>query len=313
MTPEQKESLRDVLRGSSSTLLLFLAYSVFPLVGVPAGLIAPYPAVFYGLKQGRKSGVAIILLATAALALTDLSLAFLYLAQAGLISLLLPEFLRRGYSGARCIAGAVAAVAAVAGVAATAVTLLKGIDPTAIVRKGVAYSISQTVVFYQKSGLSGDELASVQEALKQGGALIALTYPSLLILFLVAAAGVTLALVKRSSGRLPMPPAIGSFSRYRNPDHLVWLLIASGFSLLLSQPVVFQAALNILIVTLSLYFIQGLAIIVTFFTRYRISPLMRGIFYVILIVQPYLAIGVTLLGLFDLWFNIRTPKEGENL
>ena len=40
---------------------------------------------------------------------------------------------------------------------------------------------------------------------------------------------------------------------------------------------------------------------------------MRGIFYVLLAVQPYLAIGVTLFGLFDLWLNFRTPKPGENL
>lgn len=313
MTPEQKESLRDVLRGSSATLLLFLAYTIFPLIGAPAGLVAPYPAVFYSLKLGRNGGLAIILLVTAALALTDLSVAVLYLFQAGLLSFLLPEFLRRGSGGARSIAGAVSGVIAVAGSAATVFVVTHGIDVSAMIRKGVALSIAQTAEFYKKSGLTSEELATVQDALTQGGALIGLTYPALLTLFMITVAGITLSLVQRNAVRLPIPPVIGTFSAYRNPDHLVWVLIGSGFCLLLSHPILFQVALNALIITLCLYFIQGLAIIATFFDRYKVSPLLRSIFYVVLAIQPYLTMGVALLGLFDLWFTFRTPKQGENL
>ncbi len=94
MTPESRESLRDVARGTGATLLLFLAYTIIPLAGAPAGLVAPYPAVFFALKQGRNAGLAIVLLATAVMALTDLSVGLLYLFQAGLLSLLLPDLAR---------------------------------------------------------------------------------------------------------------------------------------------------------------------------------------------------------------------------
>jgi uncharacterized protein YybS (DUF2232 family) len=313
MTPEERESIRDVIKGSAATLLLFLAYAAFPLIGTPAGIIAPFPALFYFLKQGRTSGLAIVLVTVAVLALAEPTIAVLYLFQAGILSLLLAEFLRRGYGGARSIAGSVAAVSVLVVVTATVYGLWSGVNLVDLIRKGVAVSINQTAALYQKGGFTPEELSAIQEALKQSGALIGMVYPALLILVMVAIAGMSLSLVIRNAGRLRQQPVIGRFSSYRNPDHLIWPVILSGFCLLLDHPVLFQVSLNILIVTLGLYFTQGLAIIVAFFDRYTVSSLMRGIFYVLLAVQPYLAIGVTLFGLFDLWLNFRTPKTGENL
>jgi len=313
MTPAERESIRDVIKGSTATLLLFLIYAVFPLVGTPAGIIAPFPALFYSLKQGRTVGLATVLVTVAVLALTEPTIAILYLFQAGLLSLLLAEFLRQGRGGARSIAGAVAGVVILMAVAAAVYGLASGVDLNVVVRTGISTSITQTSALYQKGGFSPEELAAIQEALKQSGVLIGMIYPALLILLMVAFAGLNLSLLRKNAGRLLQPPELGKFGTYRNPDHLIWLVIAAGFCLLLDYPVVYQASLNIIIVTLGLYFIQGMAIIVTFFDRFTVSSLMRGIFYVLLAVQPYLAIGVTLFGLFDLWLNFRTPKTGENL
>ena len=74
-------------------------------------------------------------------------------------------------------------------------------------------------------------------------------------------------------------------------------------------PVLEIAGLNLLIVALSLYLIQGLAVIAWFFERYAVSRLLRVIFYVFFALQPFLAIMVALLGLFDLWANFRVPKK----
>jgi uncharacterized protein YybS (DUF2232 family) len=313
MTPGNRESLRDVIKGSSATLVLFLAYAVFPLIGTPAGMLAPFPALFYSLKQGRAVGVAITLITLAVLAFTEPMIALLYLLQAGLLSLLLAEFVRRGEGGARSIAGAVAGCAILTVGTATGFALWSGVDLNLAISAGIASSIAQTGVLYQKGGFSGEELAAIQEALKQSGVIVGIIYPAVLLLLMVVFAGLNLTLLRKSSGKLLETPKLGSFSSYRNPEQLVWLVIVSGFCLLLDHPVLFQVALNTLIVTLGLYLIQGLAIIITFFDRFAVSPLMRGFFYVLLVLQPYLAIGVALLGLFDLWLNFRTPKTGENL
>ncbi len=313
MTPGTRESLRDVIKGSSATVVLFLAYAVFPLVGTPAGILAPFPALFYSLKRGRVVGLAIVLVALVVLALTEPTVALLYLFQGGLLSILLAEFLQRGMGGAKSIAGAVSIIALLAVVAATVYTLGGGGNLDGAIRTGIASSIAQTAALYKKGNFSAEELSTIQEALKQSGILMGSIYPALLLLLVASFAGLNLALLRKSATRLQQPPKLGKFSAYRNPDHLIWLVIVSGFLLLLDQPILFQGGLNILIVTLGLYFMQGVAIIITFFDRFAVSPIMRGFFYLLLAIQPYLAIGVTLFGLFDLWLNFRTPRTGENL
>ncbi len=313
MTPGTRESLRDVIKGSSATVVLFLAYAVFPLVGTPAGILAPFPALFYSLKRGRVVGLAIVLVALVVLALTEPTVALLYLFQGGLLSILLAEFLQRGMGGAKSIAGAVSIIALLAVVAATVYTLGGGGNLDGAIRTGIASSITQTAALYKKGNFSAEELSTIQEALKQSGILMGSIYPALLLLLVASFAGLNLALLRKSATRLQQPPKLGKFSAYRNPDHLIWLVIVSGFLLLLDQPILFQGGLNILIVTLGLYFMQGVAIIITFFDRFAVSPIMRGFFYLLLAIQPYLAIGVTLFGLFDLWLNFRTPRTGENL
>jgi len=328
MTPEEWESLRDVIKGIAATLLLFLMYAGLPLIGAsagiimyaglslicaPAGIIAPFPALFYSLKQGRIAGLAIVLVTLAVLALFNPAIAIFYLFQAGLLSLFLADFLRRGEGGARSIAGAVAGIMILTVVSAAIYTLRSGINLNETIRAGIDASITQTAALYQKGGFSAEELTAIQEAFKQSVALFGTIYPAALLLLLVVFAGLNLSLLRKSAGYLPRPPLLGPLSAYRNPDHLIWLLIVPGFCLLLDNPVVFQPALNILIVVVGLYFIQGLAIIVMFFDRFAITPFMRGLFYVLLALQSFLVIGVALFGIFDLWFNFRTPKTGKNL
>jgi uncharacterized BrkB/YihY/UPF0761 family membrane protein len=50
-----------------------------------------------------------------------------------------------------------------------------------------------------------------------------------------------------------------------------------------------------------------------FFDRFAVQRFVRVIFYILLALQPYLAVAVAVLGIFDLWGNFRTPKQQENL
>ena len=314
MNLPDKAALLDITRGSIATLALFLACITLPLVGFIPGIFAPLPAIFYGIKRDRKTGIAIVLLATALLAFfPDPSALLLYLAQSGLISLALPYFLGKGWGAGRAITFSVGAVSALLLLAALLFWLVQGSDPNAAIQKGISASISQTSALYEKSGIKGDELQTLQQGMKEAGALIARIYPALTIVGLAFIAGLNLLALRRLSARLGRMPETGNFRRFRNPDHLIWLPIAAGFALLINDSSVATVSLNILVVTLSLYFLQGLAIVVHFFDWFKVGRLFRVIFYVLLTVQPYLAIAVATFGIFDLWGNFRTPKKQENL
>ena len=309
-----KGTLLDTVKGGILTLALFLAYISLPLVGMLPGLFAPLPGMYYTVKRGKAVGVAVVLITTAVLAIiADSSALLLYLVQSGLISLALPYFLDRGYGAARAILFSVAVSMACILLFAAAVWLVRGVDLHGEILKGINYSISQTASLYEKSGLTGEELQSLQQGMKQAGALIGRVYPALVLVGIGAIAGLNLLVLARLAARLNRPLQIGDFRKFRNPDHLIWVVIATGFALLLKSADVTTAALNVLIVTLSLYFLQGLAIITHLFDRFAVPRFVRVIFYVLLALQPYLTVAVAALGIFDLWGNFRTPKQQKNL
>jgi uncharacterized protein YybS (DUF2232 family) len=309
-----KGTLLDTIKGGISTLALFLAYISLPLVGMLPGLFAPLPGMYYTVKSGKAVGIAVVLITAAVLAIiADSSALLLYLVQSGLTSLALPHFLARGYGAARAISYSVAVSLACILLFAAAFWLVRGVDLHGEILKGINYSISQTASLYEKSGLTGEDLQALQQGMKQAGVLIGRVYPALVLVSIGAIAGLNLLVLARLAARLNRPLPIGDFRKFRNPEHLIWVVIVAGFALLLKSVDVTTAALNVLIVTLSLYFLQGLAIITHLFDRFAVPRFVRVIFYVLLALQPYLTVAVAALGIFDLWGNFRTPKQQENL
>ena len=304
----------DMTKGSVATLALFLAYVTLPLAGTLPGLFVPLPAIFYSIKNGGANGAAIVAVSAAILAaVTGPATALLYILQCGIISLALAVCLDKGMGGARAIASAVALDIAVILLLAAAYSLSQGVDIHQQVVTGINSSISQTAALYEKSGLSGDELHALQQVLRQGGDMVTRVYPALVTIGLSLIAGINLLSVRRLYARLSRPLPIGDFWGFRNPEWLIWVLIAAGFAMLLDHRAITGTALNVLIVTLSLYFVQGLAVIGSFFDRLTVPVILRWIFYLFLAVQPYLAVAVAALGVFDLWGDFRTPKPRENL
>lgn len=301
----------DIIKGSVLTLVLFVA---FVILGVMPGVFTPLPALYYALKNGKASGAIIVgISAVVLVAVVQLPLTALYLVLFGIISLVLPVFVTAGTGGARSLAYSVAINVVVLLLVAATYGLSQGVDVHRQVLKAIDYSITEMSGFFAKSGFKGDELQSMEQVLKQGGALIARTYPAIILVSLACIAALNLLVIKRLAARLPRPLPVGEFRQFRNPDLLVWPLIVAGFALLLNSAIVTNVALNILIAILFLYFLQGLAVILHFFERFTVPVFVRGIFYVLLALQPYLAIAVAVVGIFDLWANFRTPKHRENL
>jgi uncharacterized protein YybS (DUF2232 family) len=302
-----KDAVLAVAKGGAATVILFVVYLAVPILGMFSGIAAPFPALFYGLKRGMGTAAAIVAVSAAVIALLELSGGAMYLLQGGIVSLALAAFLRRKTGGARAVALTTAVNVGIIAAGAAIFSAVRGVNLHALVVKGIEGSIARTVELYQKSGLSGEDLETARDALKQSAALIGKTYPAFLVIGIATVAGINLFLAMRNR-EISDSLSVGTFRSYRNTDLLVWVLIAGGFMLAFGTPVLEIAGLNMVIVALSLYLLQGLAVISWFFERYTVSRLLRVIFYIFFAVQPFLAIMVALLGLFDLWANFRAPK-----
>jgi uncharacterized protein YybS (DUF2232 family) len=309
-----KGELLDFSKGCLLTQVLFLAYISLPLAGFIPGLFTPLPAMFYTLKNGKWLGISIVGASTILLLfITTPVITLLYLIQGGVISIALPMFLSKGWGGTRAIVSSVA-VSFIALLIFVAVSWqYGGFDLNETVLKGIRSSSAQTVSIYEKSGLKGEELLTLQQGMKQAGDIIARIYPALTLVALGVIAGLNLQMLRRLAQKIGQTLNIASLKTFRNPDHLIWFVIIPGFALLVENRDVVTVASNLLVVTLSLYFIQGLGVVVSIFERFTVPGFIRITFYILLGLQPYLLAGLALLGVFDLWGNFRIPRHNKNL
>jgi uncharacterized protein YybS (DUF2232 family) len=304
----------DVVKGSVATAALFLAFMFLPIFGMVPGLFAPAPGAFFTLKSGRITGFAIVIATSALLfAVADPGTVAIYLLQAGVMSLALPEFLLRLKGGARSVVYAVAINLLFLMAAAALYGYYTGADLHAKVIKGVEGSITQTAALYEKAGIKGDELKALQDSMHQAGALILTIYPALVTVTLGVVACLNLIVLSRVASRVRLPVYLGDFRKYRNPEPLVWVLIVAGFGMLAQQNLVYLAALNLLIIICTLYAVQGLAVISHYFRKFAVPRFVRLIACLLLILQPFMLLAVAALGVFDLWGDFRSPNKQENL
>ncbi len=306
-----REALFDALKGIVLTLALFLAYVNLPVIGLLPGLFAPLPGIYYYLKSGAAAGIAIPLATVLALcAMNDISAALLYFLQCGLISMLLPFFYRQGRGAAGAIAYAVGINFLLIVVVTVSYAIWAGLDLQGTILRGIEDSITQAIKVYEQQGLQGEDLETLTQGMRQAGTLIGRIFPSLILVALGSLASLNMTLLFRLASRyLPGLPQPTSFLRFRNPDNLVWVVIAAGFAMLLPYPEASRVALNLLIVTGFVYFLQGLAVTLAFFQRTAVPGLVRIIFWLFLAFQPYMVLAVAIIGIFDIWGNFRTPRE----
>jgi len=300
--------------GAAVSFILFAAYMVIPLAGFFSGLLAPFPAAFFRLRHGRGSAIIIVLGTTTLLvAAFGIQAGALYLLQCGVIALMLPELLVKGYGAARAIAWTTATNLVVIALAALAYGNGSGQNIHVLATKEISASIAQAITIYQNAGIKGDDLALIKQSMTMVGAVVTRIYPALLTIVLIMTTSANLALVKRSAGRTGLELNIGSFNDFRNREPLIWLLIAAGFAMLAGTPIITTPALNVLVIVTALYFLQGLAVILTIIARQAFVGVLRAMLFLMLVFQPYLAALVAAFGIFDLWGDFRTPRKQENL
>ncbi len=299
-----------MMKGSVMALALFLAYITFPVPGVVAGFLSPLPIVIYALTDGWLAGLLMVVLSAAAVwGYAGPAAVVLYLLQSGILALALVVFVGRGLSMSRVIAYSTAVCAACALLIAVVYCLVSGVNPHALILEGIQASVQQAVDVYIKSGVTGKDLAALKQAMEQFAQLLAVAYPSLLVVFLGVVAGINLLLVRRLGSRWGVVLPSSDFVTFRLPEPLVWLVIAGGFSLFVPTRSVHLVSYNLLTVLGALYFVQGLAVVATFFGRFVLPRFVRYIFYLLLGIQPYLIIAVAVLGLFDIWGDFRVPRK----
>ena len=108
---------------------------------------------------------------------------------------------------------------------------------------------------------------------------------------------------------VPHHPDYEKLNQWQAPDLLVWAVIGSGLLMLFPASATKLLGLNVLLISTTIYFFQGIAIVSFFFEKIQIPRFLKILIYIIIALWQLAWLAVIGIGLFDMWFNFRKLKK----
>lgn len=305
-----------VVLGTLSGYALFGSFAALGFAAVAVSLFTPLPAAYVGMRFGPKTGACTVLLTGLLVFITSEPVtALTFLVQFGIPAATLPWLLKHGVAWDKAAVAVLWAMvtAALCGLFIAAAD--SGQSPLTIARDLIGKEITQTTIVMQEmfaeADLPANQKKEVGLAVEKMVSFLRNAYPGIAISVSgLMTIGLVLLLSLLARGQYVVPGK--SFPEWKVPEQLVWVLISAGFLVAFDDGLLAIFALNLLVILLPIYFLQGLAVIDCFFRRKAFSPVFRVIGYLLVTLVNPLPMVVTGLGIFDLWADFRKPKEPES-
>jgi uncharacterized protein YybS (DUF2232 family) len=297
-------SFTGCLLTSAAALLLFLSGVFDSYFGPLAAFFSPAPLIWTAYRLGAPVAAASAALAASALLpLTSIPLALSFLAGSALPGTLIGALFRRGRGAVEAaFHGTLAAlILSVAG--SILYFLAAGLDPLTFFKYQIGDMLRQAQQTMETlAGGAGAETLMLPSSFVR-------LLPSLLFITVFTQNGFNLLLVRFAAARFShIRKALPDMTRFSLPEQVVWLLIPA----LAAQWAPFlplrTGAVNLAIVILFFYLLQGLSILL-YFVRSMSS--WRPLFMICIIaflLLPYLLILPLLAGVLDFRFDFRSRR-----
>lgn len=153
-------------------------------------------------------------------------------------------------------------------------------------------------------------VSEMNPAVKLDPEILAQQIPSAVVIVLMLALGLGLIFERRVFSWLNLPhEKIASqlkLLEYRVPDYMIWVAMTAFLLTMVSfgGKAIAILAVNIVNVTIVLYFFQGLAVLEVFLNSIRAGVFTRVLTYIILVGQMLLVLSIV--GLIDYWVDFRS-------
>jgi uncharacterized protein YybS (DUF2232 family) len=309
--PKDESPLRGAIGAGLASTLLFSA----PRLAGPLGLLAvlaPVPLSVARLRGGLLGGLGAVGVGAVAQLLVASPWAALTFALAvALPAIALGETVDRGRG---LVGGSVVAFAVVAA-EVLAVFVAIGPQMGAWATEPFDLSRSPEVLAQMKaSGMAEEQVEALVEQIGVLRAIVAVVFPALYLIGAgVAVLANTAALRIYLARRYPDRIERGELEALRWPVALSIPFVLAGAGV--AVPVLRPASYNVLLVLAFLFALEGLAIVAYYAARLAAPPVIRGALVVLVLVNPWAAQTLALLGLADLWIDLRRwarPKEVDS-
>lgn len=286
-----------------------------PLVGTLLMFLSPLLFLAYAMKLGLQQGMILaglsIMVVAVVSGLSGHRQTIVFCIEFSVLGIVLSELFRRRLTLSETVTVALAAMALFGFLILFGLGATRGLGPSEIIAALIREQLQATVDLYHDMGAQVEDPEGIHGYAEIFIRTIARIYPALMII------GMGLVVIMNVMFAKPLFKKIGldypdfqPVERWQAPEKMVWGLIAVGFGSLFASGTFQMAAINALLVIAVVYFFQGLSIGIFYLNKYRIPPIIRAVFYVLIVFQQLFMLLLALAGLFDQWLDFRRLRNG---
>ena len=193
--------------------------------------------------------------------------------------------------------------------------LAKDINLSSFMTEQITQSMNSSMDAYRQMGISNSEIDNIKLYSEKLASVFIGSIPAWMIVSSTIGVLLNYVLVKMVWNKY-----VGNSIYFESADlekwsaneYLIWLFIFSGIMLLIPAKDLNTIGLNSLIISLMVYFFQGIAVIIFYMKKKTFPLFLKIIIYGLIIIQPLLLLFVILIGVFDTWADFRKLKFSEN-
>ncbi len=304
----QGEISKNIATGIAITLFIFALSVYMPIIGFFGALFIPLPILFYRSKLGRTTGaiVPIVSVIFMVVILGRINTDILFFVELLLLGFVLSELIEMNLSIEKTVLYACIIVlsAGIASLIFYSNISQKGM--MTLISEYVAENLKLTMVLYENMGMSEENIRKISSQLENIRYVLVRIIPALVVSSTLFVIWTTLLMAKPILKRKGLfYTDFGSLKLWKPPEFIVWGVIGCGIGLLFPNQTFKIFALNGLIILMTIYFFEGIAIISFYFEKKRFPLMLRFFLYSLIGLQQFILLLVIGLGFFDLWLNFR--------
>ena len=304
----QKNISKDIVSGIAITSLIFVVSIYMPIIGFFCAMFTPLPTLFYRSKLGRKNGaiVPILTIILMVAILGNISIDILFFIELLLLGFVLSELIERDLSVEQTMVYASGSVI-IAGIFGLLLySNISEIGLYAFISEYVAKNLKLSLALYESMGVSQESIHMISNSMENIQYVLVRIIPALVVAstFFISWASLLLAKPILVSRNL-FYPDFGSLNLWKAPEFLVWGIIGCGLLVLFPNKAIKIVGLNGILILLTTYFFQGIAIVSFYFEKKRFPRMLRIVLYSLIALQQIMLLVVIGLGFFDMWLNFR--------
>jgi len=304
----RKEVLKDIATGIAITSILFAASIKSPVLGFFCTFLVPLPTFFYRSKFGRTIGIAVpgITIIAMIIILGGFAFDVFFFIELLLIGFVLSELIELKLSIEKTFIYACIAVLSSSILVVLFYSNITGIQIGSLVSAYIIKNLELTLELYKNMGMPEENIHMISSSMESFQYVLIRIFPALAIASTLFIIWTSLMLAKPLlKTRNLFYPDFGQLNLWKTPEHLVWIAIACGILLLIPDKAVRLMGLNGIIILMTIYFFQGMAIVSFYFAKKQFPRLLRFFLYSLIAIWQVILLIVVILGFFDIWFNFR--------